>query len=63
MAKLDEKSAKVLTIVGAADCVLALTLFILSLTGYTTLPIFIPLLLLIAGVMLIFVSFAYYTKR
>lgn len=60
---LDEKTAKILTIAGGADCLVALILAVLSLTGYVNLPVFIPLLLFIAGIMLVFVSLAYYTKK
>ena len=63
MAEMNPKTAKILTIAGAIDCLIAIVIIIVILIGKSSLPIFIPILLFIAGIMLVFVSLSLHTKK
>ncbi len=63
MAEINPKTAKIMTIAGATDCLIAIVIMIFLFIGKSNLPIVIPILLLITGVMIIVVSVSFHTKE
>ncbi len=63
MAEINPKQANIVMIAGAADCLIAIAIVIFILLGKSDLPIFIPILLFVAGIMIVFVSFSFQTKK
>jgi len=63
MAEINEKTARIMTIAGVVDSLIAVGIIIFILAGKSSLPIFIPLLLLVTGILLVVLSLAYYTKK
>ncbi len=63
MAEITPKAAKVMTIAGAVDCLIAIVIMIFIFLGRSNLPIVIPALLLITGIMIIVVSLSYHTQK
>ena len=63
MPNIEPKAAKIMTIVGTLDCITALVIILFILLGKSDLPIFIPALLLITGIMIIVVSLSFHTKK
>lgn len=63
MAKMTPKAAKLMTIAGAVNCLIAIVIMIFIFLGRSDLPIVIPVLLLITGIMIIFASLSYHTQK
>ena len=63
MAGISADAARVMTIVGVIICLIATVIMIFVLVGANKLPYFIPLMLLIAGIMLVVVSLAFHTEK
>ncbi len=63
MAEITPKAAKIMTIAGAVDCLIAIVILIFIFLGHSNLPVVIPALLLISGIMIIFVSLSFHTKK
>ena len=63
MAEINEKTARIITIAGVVDSLIAVGIIIFILAGKSSLPIFIPLLLLVTGILLTVFSLAYHTKK
>ncbi len=63
MAEINPKTAKIMTIAGAVDCLIAIVIMIFIFIGKSNLPIFIPILLFVAGIMLVFFSLSFHTKK
>lgn len=60
---INPKQAKIVMIAGAVDCLIAIVIMIFTFLGRSNLPIVIPLLLFIAGIMIVFVSLSFHTKK
>lgn len=63
MAEMTPKAAKIMTIAGAVDCLIAIVIMIFIFLGRSNLPIVIPALLSITGIMIIVVSLSYHTHK
>ena len=63
MAEITPKAAKIMTIAGMVDCLIAVIIMIFIFLGRSNLPVVIPALLLITGIMIMFVSLSYYTRK
>ncbi len=63
MAEMTPKAAKVMTIAGVVDSLIAIVIGIFIFFGRTSVPVVIPALLLISGIMIIVVSLSYHTHK
>ena len=63
MAEITPKAAKIMTIAGTVDCLIAIVIMIFIFLGHSNLPVVIPALLLVTGTMIIVVSLSFHTKR
>ncbi len=63
MAEINPKTATIMMIAGAVDCLIAIVILIFVFLEKSSLPIFVPILLLVTGVMIIVVSFSFHTKK
>lgn len=63
MAEMTPKAAKIMTIAGVVDCLIAIVIGIFIFFGRTSVPVVIPALLLISGIMIIVVSLSYHTHK
>ncbi|CAN5115263.1 hypothetical protein BH20ACI1_BH20ACI1_09370 [soil metagenome] len=63
MAEMTPKLAKAMTIAGAVDCLIAIVIMIFTFFESSNLPIVIPALLLVTGIMIIIVSLSYHTHK
>ena len=63
MAEMNPKIAKIMTFAGAVSCQIAIVIMIFVFLGRSELPIVVPILLLITGVMIIVVSLSFHTKK
>lgn len=62
MAQINPKQAKIVMIAGAVDCLIAIAIMIFIVLGKSNLPIFMPILLFVAGIMIVFGSLSFHTK-
>ena len=60
---MNKASAKLMSFVGILCCLSALILLIFIYVNDSDLPIFIPFFLLIAGILIVIFSLAYYTEK
>ena len=63
MANIEPKTARIMTVAGAVDCLIAFVIMIFIFLGRSDLPIVVPALLLITGIMVIFVSLSFHTHK
>ncbi|MEO8073798.1 MAG: hypothetical protein ABI686_11235 [Acidobacteriota bacterium] len=63
MAEMIPKAAQIMTIAGAVDCLIAIVIMIFIFLGRSSLPILIPTLLLIIGILIVIFSLAYHTGK
>ncbi len=60
---MNRASAKLMSFTGILGCLSALVLLIINLSGRSDLPMFFPFFLLVAGILVIAFSLAYYTEK
>ncbi len=60
---MNKSLAKLMSLVGILSCLATLFLIIFSLSERSNLPVFVPFFLLVAGILIIAFSLAYYTEK